>query len=92
MFNVLKKTTHHTSIKDVTNHRGRVWKLINPLPRKHEKTPNLRTTYRRGNTNFQTGLKESYKKLGGQGNHTNRLLMTKLYTKLLKIRNSRLTS
>ena len=42
--------------------------------------------------NFQLVLKESYKKLIEQGSHTNKSLMTSLYTKLIQIRNSMLNA
>ena len=41
---------------------------------------------------FQPGLKDSYNKLGVQVSHTHNFLITNLYTKLLKILNSRLIS
>ena len=45
-----------------------------------------------GTSILQPFLKYSDKKLRGQGSHTNKFLMMNLYKKLLKIRNSRLTS
>ena len=60
-----------------------------------ESTTKTRIDVRRtdgGTSIFQSVIKESYNKLGVKGRYTNKLPIANLYTKLLKIRNSLLTS